>query len=444
MFGKTSARNCSVLGLFLVILAGQPGFADSLYGNNVSASSTSLGGAVVASPNQPLDIMTSNPAGLGKVTSRDLSIGFAGMFTQGNFRNASNPNASIDVFAGAVPYAAFVTPIRSSRVKLGFAVTPESSLAAHWHYFDSPGGLGGTSYGIQENRSAILAMRFAGGVGVAINKKLSLGLTVGAVYNSNSLKTPYVFQSNPLLKGFKTLIDLHTQGWAPNASAGLLYAPTSKLQFGVSYKARTSIHTHGDLDGNAAAQLATLGAPLRPDFHYDAQVDNVLPQMVSGGFSWQMAPRVRLAMQTDWINWNKAFTTLPITLTNGNNSDINGFLGTSTLKDGIPLNWSNQTVFRVGVESSLTERTAWRIGYSYGNNPVPASTVMPLTAAIMQSALASGIGYHRSRYGLDVTYQYQLPNTEHVGVSALQAGEYSNSRIRIGIQSVAATTSIHF
>src|SRR5258708_19337659 len=112
------------------------------------------------------------------------------------------------------------------------------------------------------------------------------------------LKTPYVLQRNPLLKGFKTLIDLHTQGWAPNASAGLLYAPTSKLQFGVSYKTRTSIHTHGALDGNAAAQLATLGAPLRPDFHYYAALDNVLPQMAIGGFSWQMPPRLRPAIHT--------------------------------------------------------------------------------------------------------------------------------------------------
>jgi long-chain fatty acid transport protein len=247
-----------------------------------------------------------------------------------------------------------------------------------------------------------------------------------------------------VLKGFKTLIDLHTQGVAPAGSVGLLYAPTSKLQFGLSYKTRTVIHTHGDLDGNAAAQLATLGAPFKPDFHYDAQVDNVLPQMVSGGFSLRVRPRVRLAAQTDWINWNKAFTTLPITLTNGNNSDINGFIGSNSIKDGIPLNWHNQAIVRVGMETSLTERMAWRAGYSFGNNPVPSATLLPLTAAIMKSTLATGIGYHRNRYGLDMTYQYQLPNTAHVGTSALQAGEYSNSQVRVAVQSLAVTSSINF
>ncbi len=217
-----------------------------------------MGGAVVASPNQPLEIMADNPAGLARVNSRDLNAGFVTMFTQGQFSNAVNSKAPSNAFGGAAPYGAFVTPIGSSRFKLGFSATPESSMGATWHYVDAPGGLGGTSYGPQRNQSSILAFRFAGGIGFAVNSKLSIGFTLGAVWNSNTLQTPYVFQSQPVLQGFKTLIDLHTI--APDGSIGLLFTPTSTFKIGLSYKTRTVIHSHGDLSGHAYAGHAPAGA----------------------------------------------------------------------------------------------------------------------------------------------------------------------------------------
>jgi long-chain fatty acid transport protein len=439
--GRSSS---SRLAVCLLIAFTSSSFADTLNGSGVSATSTSLGGAVAASSTQPLDMMTENPANLSRVRSRDLSLGATTVFTQGSFSNASNSNAGINSFAGAVPFGAFVTPLGSSRFKLGFSVTPEMALAAKWRYVDAPGGLGGTSYGLQDNRSSILALRSAVGVGFAVSKTLSFGFTAGMVYNSNSLQTPFVFQTQPVLAGFKTLVDLHTTGIGWNESAGVTWSPTRKFQFGAAYKTRTLIHSHGDLSGNAGAQLATIGAPFRPDFHYNAQVDNVLPQTVIAGASWQFRKRMRLALQTDWINWDKAFVSLPITLTNGNNADINGFVGSSTLRDEVPLHWHNQTVLRAGLETSLTERMTLRTGYSFSNNPVPAETVMPLTAAMVRNTFASGMGYRRGRYGVDATYQFQPPTSEHVGQSALKAGEFDNSRVEVAMHIVTVTTSIHF
>src|SRR5262249_52066925 len=127
--------------------------ADSLYGNSVSANAASLGGAVVASPNQPLEIMMENPAGLAKANTRSASFGFATMFTNGNFSNSVNNKAPITGFAGAAPYGAFVTRIGKSRFHFGAVVAPESALGATWHYNDPPGGIGGTTYGMQRNHS---------------------------------------------------------------------------------------------------------------------------------------------------------------------------------------------------------------------------------------------------------------------------------------------------
>jgi len=441
---KTICRGafCQFAWLLLLVPAGV--YAQGIYGGSVSAEAVAKGGAVVASPDQPLDIMTENPAGLGNVKSRNLDLGFMGVFAQGHFANAANSDGSISAFAGGVPYGAFTMPLGSSRFGLGLSVTPEISMTAKWRYVDAPGGAGGTSYGLQNNKSAILALRSAVGLGLAVTPKFSVGAALGIVYNSNTLQTPYVFQTQPVLKGLKTLVDLHTQGVGVNGSFGVSWRPNSKLQFGVAYETRTVIHSHGDISGNASAQLQTLGLPVRPDFHYDAQVDNVFPQMVRAGFAWQLHPRIRVATQTDWINWNKAFVNLPLTLTNGDNTAINGLVGANSFKDFVPLLWRNQGIFHLGMEASLTERVSLRGGYSFASNPVPATTLTPLTAAIMRNTLSTGIGYHHSRYLLDVSYQYQLPTSEHVGQSILLAGEYSNSTVRVGFQSLAATTSIHF
>ena len=89
---------------------------------------------------------------------------------------------------------------------------PELMSVSDWHYVDAPGTLGVT-YGMQEQKSAILAGRAAAGFGVRLGKKLSIGATVGADYNSNTLHAPYIFQSQPVLMGLKTLLDLHTNGY---------------------------------------------------------------------------------------------------------------------------------------------------------------------------------------------------------------------------------------
>jgi long-chain fatty acid transport protein len=410
--------------------------------NAVSSRTTSLGGATVASVASPLEAMQGNPAALSELTGRTLDLSVASLFATGSFRNSVSSTGSIATFGGAVPYGAFSMPL--GRFRLGFSVAPDTLMSADWKYVDPPGGLGGTSYGLQQNKSAMITLRSAAGLAFVVNRKLSIGGTVGAVYDKNTLQAPYIFQEQPVIAGLKTLLDLHTSGVGWNGSFGALFSPSSKLRIGLAYKTSTSIHTHGDASGNAGAQFATLGANFRPDFHYDAEVDTKFPQGFSGGVSWQVHPRARLNVQANWINWSNAFDRLPVKLTNGNNADINSFVGSNAMQDVIPLQWRDQGVFGVGVESPVGEHLAFRGGYSYATNPVPSATLTPMTAAILQNTIGTGMGYTRGRYSLDLAYQVQLPSTAQVAQSSLRAGEYNNSRVEVAVQSVTLTNRIRF
>ena len=400
-----------------------------------------MGGTGVAWAADPLGAMAANPAGLGFLTAPEVDLGIFEGFAQGDFDKGTVHGDLNNSFAG-LPEAAFGIPLKEVPVSFGVSVIPDSILLADWNFIDPPSTPGNITYGPQEHKSEILVLRSAVGAAVSITPKLSLGFNLGLIYNENTLIAPYTFQSQPVLKGAKTLLDLNTSGFGWNIGAGVLYRPLTNLQFGVSYKSEARVTSSGTATGDAYAQFAL--PPGSVPFHYDAEVRNVFPQEVNFGLSWRFHPQWRLALETDWLNWASAFHTLPVRLSNGSNGTINSVVGSSSLSDNIPLNWQNEFVYRAGLECAVTENFYLRGGYAFGKSPVPDSTLTPMTAAIMENTLTLGIGYHYGRCKFDLAYQYDLPETRNVGTSGLLSGEYSNSSTRVSIQWIALTVGVQF
>jgi long-subunit fatty acid transport protein len=171
---------------------------------------------------------------------------------------------------------------------------------------------------------------------------------------------------------------------------------------------------------------------------------NHLPQAFDAGFSWKSNRHMIWQAQGDFTAWGQAFQQLPVTLTGGTNATINSVVGSNAMQDSVPLHWNNQIGLHFGVDSPVGENWTVRAGYSYMSNPVPSATLLPLTAAIMQNAIASGAGWTHGRMHLDAAYQLQLPSSESVGKSEILAGEYSNSRVSLMLQSVTATARFNF
>ena len=420
--------------------------ASGLYQDGIGARSMSLGGADVGYATGPLSAFGINPAAAGELTAPTLDVGAVAVIPNGRFDNSVNSDAHLYNSIGAIGEGAFGMRLGNSKFGVVIGIVPDAALSADWKYFDTPGGAdGSTTYGFQTHKSEILALRSGIAVGWQINPKLSIGAGVGVIYNENTLRVPYVFQTQPALKGVKTLLDLETSGFGVNGQVGLLYRPMTNLQFGLAYRSRTGVHSHGDADGNAGVQLANLGlGGARPDFHYDAEVDTDFPQMVSGGISWQVRPRWRLVGQVDWIDWSDSFDTLPVTLTHGNNASINGVVGANAMEDNIPLHWKDQFVYRFGVEYALLENVLLRAGYKYGRNPVPTDTLTPLTAVITEHTLTAGLGWNVRRFQIDFAYQYDFANPVQIEKSSLRSGEYSNSRIETSLHWLALTLSTKF
>lgn len=437
--------NAQLLSLALILGLGTiPVQAQDFYWTTVGARSQALGGVYVPSSSGALEALAANPAGLSVLSQRTLDLGISGIFARGSFTNSANQNAPMTTSPGVMPYGAFGTPIGHSRFSFGIGLIPELTSVSDWRYVDAPGAAGAT-YGMQQQKSAILAARSTAGFGVSFGPSLAIGATVGADYNQNTLEAPYIFQQQPVLAGLKTMLNLHTDGIGWNTSVGVIARPSRKLTFGLAWKSETIINSTGNATGDAGAQFAALGlAGVPADFHYSAAVRNVLPQSVIGSLNWRVNPRWLLVFQTDWVNWKDAFVTLPVSLTNGTNTAINGLLKSTSLNDGVPLDWKDQYSFHGGVERLLTESVSVRGGFAHANNPVPGSTVTPLTAAIMGNQLTTGIGYRHGRYRLDLAYGYALRGQASVQHSALLSGEYNNSQVQLGTQNLTLNSSIQF
>jgi long-subunit fatty acid transport protein len=411
--------------------------------NAVSARSLGLGGIYVPSSTNALDALSLNPAGLSAIGAPVLDANLTAVLARGSFSNPLNQNAPLTSPAGVMPYAGAATSIGHSRFSVGLGIVPDFLSVSQWRYVDAP-GVAGTSYGSQFEKSAFIAVRAVAGLGVRLTRAVSIGASLGVDYNQNHLEAPYIFQQQPTLAGLKTLLNLKTTGTGENVSLGILANPSRKVTLGASWRSRTVVASTGHATGNAGQEFANLGLPFQPSFAYDAAVRNVFPQSAMASVLWQANTRWLFALQGNWTNWNSAFVTLPVVLTNGTNANINSLLGSTSLIDGVPLHWKDQYAFHGGAERLLTENISIRAGYEHANSPVPNSTLSPLTAAIMKDQIAAGIGCRRGRVRFDLSYGIDLTAKQSVAQSSLLAGEYNNSTVRLGTQSVTLGTSIVF
>lgn len=367
-------------------------------------------GIDIVSADTPTAAMTSNPAGLaGQSSAIQGTAVVTGYF--GEFSNSVNSGSSLRNPVTGFPTGALAYQLEDNPdVTLGVSLTPDAVARGYWEYWD-------TTYGFQSHDSRLITARLAFGAGWQATDKLSVGGTVGVTYNENYLKAPYTFQNAGAVTGAKVLLDLETSGFGPNFSLGAQYDVTDWATVGVRYISPTWFFTDGNADGFAGA------AP----FSYTAQIDQQLPQRIGVGVELEPLDWLSLYFQADWVDYGMAYDTLKISLGNGAQPALpNAFTERS------PLDWESVWVLAAAATVNITDDLSWDVGYSYGSSPVPDSTLTPLTAAIFEHTIASGLTYRMGDVEIGLAYQYDVPHTQSTNSSILLNGEYQNSSVEVG------------
>lgn len=181
-----------IFGLAIILWAAKPAQCDDFLTSGAGARATAVGGAYLPSSDNALDAIAINPAGLALLGAPTVDLGFEGVFARGKFINRANSGAPLDS-NGAIPYGAFGTPLGSGRftrrLSVGIAVLPELLSSAKWRYNDTPGGVGGVSYGALNSNSQILATRAAAGMGL-FDRRSSRSASLSASFTTRTLFKP--------------------------------------------------------------------------------------------------------------------------------------------------------------------------------------------------------------------------------------------------------------
>jgi len=142
----------------------------------------------------------------------------------------------------------------------------------------------------------------------------------------------------------------------------------------------------------------------------------------------------RLALDLEWINWTKSAKSMKLTLTNGQNTNINlllgqGGAGQAPLVVDFPLEWTDAVLVKIGGEYDFSKTFTVRLGYAYGNNPIPATTINPIVPANLVHHFTAGTTFNISKRALlNLGLEYGLKNAQTaVNQYHLVAAEYNGS-----------------
>lgn|GEM_PF-1498768 len=421
--------------LSLTLLIAYPASATDLVRFTSSAASEGAGSIVSIAPT-PQTAILANPAFLSTMADGS-TLTLTALRVDSDFTSKLGESSPADAGPGLLPDLGIKGRFSESAWSWGAGMVIQSALSADF-LFEDPPGTGGVSYGVQQHRAEWVIAKIAGALSYQFNENLSVGLSLGFAYNRNELEAPYIFQSHPLLRGSKALIDLSVDDFSLTALLGMHYAFSDALGFNLAYSLKTDFSSQGDLTGN----LGQLGLGIAEDFAYAARIDTALPAAVLAGFNWRVSEQLTLAIQWDRIYWADSFESLPLQLSQGRNTELNNLLGSSELFDSAPLSWRDQDTLHVGGEYRLERGATLRFGLEDSESIVPGETFTPMTGAILDRAYSFGLQFTLGRRVVDLAYRYSTGDDLQIIDSQLAGDEYDGTRQTLALHSLVLTLAL--
>ncbi len=468
------------------------------------AKSMGRGGTSIGTFDTP-ELMMSNPAGISFLDHSMVSADISLMFPAVHFKNTLNDiNGANNTFP--LPGASFVNKYKESNFSWGLGFFTSGGMGAdysldHALYRNQDG-----SYNPQTYHSKLGTMQ--GGLTAAykFTDNFSVGVSAHLVYSMLEFGMPYslnpsimqgvanpltgmtfgqMFAAPPSQGGFgytevtasANMTSLSAIGF--NGKIGFAYKVNDKLSFGLSYTMPTSLtYKNGKASMDMTAQLndafgkAVQGAMIQYGLtqaqaqtavmaqfsgmgidlskgvkaNYDLNVDLKFPQSFGFGASYVVSNSLKFSGDLEWINWSNAFDKMTIKLSNGSSSNINTMLGNKgTFNLDFPMNWKNSVVVKLGGEYSIFSDLIVRLGYAYGSNPVPQSTIFPIFPAIVENHLTIGASYSVSApLTINAAFEMALNKSLTASNPSSVANEYNGSTSQLSTSLIHLSASYNF
>jgi len=453
------------------------------------AKSIGRGGAGIGLFNGT-SVMMTNPAGLSFMTGPSLDIGLGLLVPGLQFSNAINNDVKGKTNYFPLPEVAYASRSDAGSLSWGVGAFTQGGMGADFTLNHNLFRTASGAYDPQQYHSKVAVME--GGVSAAyrVSPDFSVGATAHLVYSQMEFSMPYslspsvmkgvvnpatgmtfgdMFSAPQAMGGFgytevtaaAVMNGLTAYGFS--GKIGLAWKASDQVTLGVTYTSPTTLTYKGgaaNMDMTAQlnnafglavqgymaqnptatqqqaqqavmAQFTGLGIDLSKGVvaSYGLQLKLTFPQSFGVGIGYRASDRLRLGLDAEWINWKNAFDKMSLSLSGGTNANVNRMLGNSgSFSLDFPLDWKDSYCVRAGAEFDVTAPLTLRLGYAYGTNPVPESTVFPVFPAVTENHLTAGVTYRiLGPLSVNIAYELVFNKSETASAQSLLAREYNNS-----------------
>jgi long-chain fatty acid transport protein len=212
-------------------------------------------------------------------------------------------------------------------------------------------------------------------------------------------------------------------GWGYNA--GLLYRPSPRHSFGVTFRSGADISYHGN------ARIRSIPSFLSPlpelSTRFSTGID--LPPQAAFGYAFYPVPELKLEIDIDWTGW-KTFRQLKVDF-----KDDSPFFEDQTIEK----DWHNAMFYSLGAEYQIIDHLVLRSGLGFMESPIPESTFDTTVVRTKQYAISVGAGYDNYPLRLEFAClaalgeERRIENTVGREVGADLSGYYRNNNYLVSV-----------
>jgi long-chain fatty acid transport protein len=363
-------------------------YSNGLNLNSNGSKAIAMGGAFVGLADDYSAVFW-NPAGLTQMKETNIAIFLTDVIPSPTYKWDL---VGIDISAESKHYPSgglgFFKPL-SEKVVAGIYAFVPSGVGVTWDGAELAVLTGGTPY-VWDNQLAVVAISPA--IAFKLSEKFSLGVAVNIDYGMFKAKMPALGQ-----------YDEDLDGWGVGATIGMLYKPTEKFSFGLTYKTPVKVKVSGTANMSGAPLLNLPATD-------DAEREATWPMWLGAGVCVKPSEKLTLTFDVQYTNW-KEMDEISISFTNP------GWKAFFESSAALTLRWEDHIQLRFGLEYMVSETFAVRAGYYSDPIVSPIDTHNILVPSLGYNWITFGIGYKTGKIALDVAVEYGIGKDVEVSIA---------------------------
>lgn len=344
-----------------------------------SIRSAGMGGASVAVTSGTVSATEVNPANIAFATRDSVIFDMSAMIPSVTGKDsAQRGGISHDSDSAAFPMPSFSYVHHAVDSNWAFGLGMEA-LGGMGASYDELSGMG---KGKHSSKVGYATLNFL--VAYKLSDNWAISAAPFLSYSTMEMDTPMMEAS-----------DMTTTGYG--LKLGTTYKINDVWNVGASFTTEDSLDYKGDIESKGPHGSKQSGS-----------ASMAWPAEVTVGTAYQATNKLLVAFDVSWIGWKSAMDKMSMQ----SGALVDPKRNPSGSMD-MNLDWNDQLTYALGLEYALTKKVTLRTGYSYGKNPVPSDTVMPLFPAIVEHHLSAGLGYAvTENFVLNGAVEYAFSNSQ--------------------------------